>query len=357
MKIYINGRFLSQRVTGVQRYAREIVTALDKLLQEGKNEDEWCILAPKNIIDDLPIKNIKIKICGSFIGHLWEQLELPFYARNGFLVNLCNCAPLVKKNQLVTIHDAAVAAFPKAYSWRFRIWYKILFTVCGKWASKIVTVSRFSRNELNEYFDIPKDKIAVIYNGIDHIERIKEDSSIIEDLGIGNEKYVLAVSSQNLTKNFSLIFNAAKQLQKIKFVIVGGANKAVFADINSEKLINVIYTGYISDEKLVALYKYAAVFIYPSLYEGFGIPPLEAMSHGCPVVVSDCASLPEVCGDNALYCHPNDENDLIDKILEVVSRGNVPKYASRKIKEKYSWEKSARCIYDILQMNVEQKRN
>ncbi len=357
MKIYINGRFLSQKVTGVQRYAREIVTALDKILQERKNEDDWCILAPKNTFNKLSTEKISMKKCGFFTGHLWEQLELPFYAKDGFLINLCNCAPLVKRNQLVTIHDAAVAAFPEAYSWKFRTWYKIIFIICGKWASKIVTVSRFSRDELNKYFSIPKEKISVIYNGIDHMERIKADESVIGELGVGNKKYVLAVGSQNVTKNFSLILKAAKQLPDTEFVIVGGMNKAVFTDVSFEEVVNVIYTGYITDEKLVSLYKHAAVFVYPSFYEGFGIPPLEAMRYGCPVVVSDCASLPEVCGGNALYCNPNDENDMVDKILQVFLRKNVPEFMPQKIREKYSWEKSARSVYDILQMNVEQKRN
>lgn len=357
MKIYINGRFLSQRVTGVQRYAREIVTALDKILQESKNDDEWWILAPNNTFDELSTEKIGIKRCGFFTGHLWEQMELPFYARDGFLLNLCNCAPLVKKKQLVTIHDAAIAAFPDAYSWKFRMWYKVLFTVCGKRAVKIVTVSMFSRNEINKYFNIPKEKITVIYNGVEHIERIKEDNSIIETLGVVGEKYVLAVSSKNPTKNFSLILKVAKQLEKIKFVIVGGSNKTVFADTGSEKLMNVVYAGYISDEKLVALYKHAAVFVYPSLYEGFGIPPLEAMIHGCPVIVSGCASLPEVCGDNALYCQLDDENDLADKIVGVMSGRNVRGFEIQKIKKIFSWEKSARCICDVLQISVGQKRN
>ena len=164
MKIYINGRFLSQRVTGVQRYAQEIVKELDKVLQEKNTDNEWCILVPKNRINDLSTNYIKVKKCGKLTGHLWEQFELPFYAKDGFLVNLCNCAPLLKKNQLVTIHDAAVVAFPQAYSWQFRMWYKFIYTVCGKRADRIVTVSKFSRNELNKYFNKDIDKISVIYN-------------------------------------------------------------------------------------------------------------------------------------------------------------------------------------------------
>jgi len=341
MKIYINGRFLSQRVTGVQRYAREIVTALDKLLQEGKNEDEWCILAPKNIIDDLPIEKIKLKVCGFSTGHLWEQVELPFYAKDGFLLNLCNCAPLIKKKQLLIIHDAAIAAYPQAYSWKFRVWYRVMHTVCGKRTEKIVTDSEFSKTELQKYFNINPNKIRVVYGGIEHMDRMKEDDSIIEELNLSKGGFVFAVSSKNPTKNFSLVLKAARLLPDVKFVIAGGSNNAVFASDNSEFLNNVTYTGYVSDEKLISLYRHAAVFVYPSLYEGFGIPPLEALSQGCPIIVSNCASLPEICGSCADYCDVNSVNSLRNKIKSVINRENRQKTNVKDCLEKYSWKNSA----------------
>lgn len=133
MKYYINGRFLTQRITGVQRYAREMTLALDQLLQERTlDQNEYTILAPKNVIETLSCKRIQFKACGHLTGHLWEQIELPYYAKDGYLLNFCNCAPLIKKNQAVTIHDAAIAAFPSAYSWKFRLWYRIMYTVLGK---------------------------------------------------------------------------------------------------------------------------------------------------------------------------------------------------------------------------------
>ena len=346
MKIYINGRFLSQRVTGVQRYAREVVSALDKILQEKPTDDEWCILAPKNITPDLPLQKIKIKICGRLTGHFCEQLELPFYARNGFLLNLCNCAPLVKRNQLLIIHDAAIAAYPQAYSWKFRIWYRIMHTVCGKWADKIVTDSEFSRNELYQYFGIAKDKIQVVYGGIEHMDRIQSDDAIIDEYKLHNEKFVLAVSSQNPTKNFKLVLKAARLMPDTRFVIAGGSNKAIFAGKSTNTLKNVTYTGYVSDEKLVSLYRHAAVFVYPSLYEGFGIPPLEAMSQGCPVIVSTCASLPEVCGDYAKYCHPDDVKTLVRMIEETLSDNHEKVACEQAIRTQYSWKASAERIWE-----------
>ena len=342
MKIYINGRFLTQRITGVQRYAREIVMAVDEIVTNGSlGEHKWCMLLPKNAVCDLPLKKIKTKECGRLHGYLWEQIELPYYTSDGFLINLCNCAPLVKKNQLLVIHDASIMAYPKAYSWKFRFWYRLMHNICGERVKKIGTVSNFSKEELHKYYNIEKDKIFITYNGVNHMNRITADDSIVDDLDLNDEKFVLAVSSKNYTKNFALVLQVAKLLPEVKFIIVGGANTTVFADKYTEKISNVTYTGYITDEHLVSLYRHAAVFVYPSLYEGFGIPPLEALSQGCPIIVSNCASLPEICGSCADYCDVNSVNSLRNKIKSVINRENRQKTNVKDCLEKYSWKNSA----------------
>lgn len=351
MKYYINGRFLTQRITGVQRYAREMTLALDQLLQEKPSDhSEYTILAPKNIIDSLPCKRIQFKVCGHLSGHLWEQIELPYYAKDGYLLNFCNSAPLIKKNQAVTIHDAAIAAFPSAYSWKFRLWYRIMYTVLGKRLNTIFTVSNFSRNELNKYFGIPKEKIHVTYNGVEHLKAIQPDDRILAKIP---KDYVLAVSSQNPTKNFKLVLEAAEQLPDINFVIAGGSNAKVFNGKKEKALANVHYVGYVSDQELVALYRHARVFVYPSLYEGFGIPPLEAMYNKCPVIVSDCASLPEVCGESALYCNPYDVNSLcncIKKLSQEKIRNDLIAKGSERSR-RFTFKKSAELIYKNLQLD------
>ena len=351
MKIYINGRFLTQRITGVQRYAREVVMALDKLFIEELPEDEWLLLTPHGANNDLSLLNIKVKQCGNFHGHLWEQVELPFFSRDGILLNLCNCAPMIKRRQLMVIHDGAVAAYPSAYSWQFRYWYRIMHTICGKITKKIVTDSQFSKNEISNYFSINKNKITVIYAGIDHMDRIKSDDSVIDELGLNGEKFVLAVSSQNPTKNFSLVLKAAYLLPTIKFVIAGGTNSAVFSSENIKQSNNVQFAGYVSDEKLVSLYSHASVFVYPSLYEGFGFPPLEALSKGCQSIVSDCASLPEVCGDYVHYCNAKDEHSMVNKIKDVMTENNYSLHIEKvkeQMKAKYSWEKTAKSLLKLI---------
>ena len=313
--IYINGRFLTQNITGVQRYAIEVIKALDKYLNTGKLKNKYGfeIVCPKNIKQKLELNNIKIKQIGILKGHLWEQIELPLYVKGNFLFNFCNCAPIIKKNQVVTIHDAAVCAVPEAYSFLFRTWYKFMFYILGHRLDRIFTVSNFSKKELHKYFSIDLNKIDVTYNGIDHILKIKPDERIFSKFNIEKNNYILAVSSLNPAKNFKLILETAKQMPDINFVIAGGTNSSVFKSKGLPVTDNVKFIGYITDEELVALYKYASCFVYPSLYEGFGIPPLEAMLNGCPVILSKIDVFKEIYGKNVLYCE-NTIQSLSEKI-------------------------------------------
>lgn len=335
-RIYINGRFLSQKITGVQRYAEEITKSLDNSLNE-KKEYEYIILVPKNVIRNLSLKNIKIKKVGYLKGHLWEQIELPFYSKDGMLLNFCGCAPIIKKNQIVTIHDAAVCVMPKSFSFLFRNWYKLMFYIVGKRAKKIFTVSKFSKREINKYFDIPLEKIEVTYNGIDHMKTIKSDETIFTKFNIEKNNYVLAVSSLNPSKNFKLILETAKILPEINFVIAGGTNSTVFKEQGFNITPNVKFIGYVNDEELVALYKYASCFVYPSIYEGFGIPPLEAVFYDCPIILSDIEVFKEIYGDTVLYCNLKDANVLKEKILLADNMKKVLTSKYKELKIKYRW--------------------
>lgn len=342
-KIYINGRFLTQNITGVQRYAIEIVKALDKYLNDNKLDDEYKfeIICPKNIKQNLNLKNIEIKKIGNLKGHLWEQIELPLYVKNKFLFNFCNCAPLIKKNQTVTIHDIAVCDVPYAYSKSFCIWYKFIYKILTFRLKKIFTVSEFSKKRLNEYFNIPLGRIEVTYNGIDHMKDIKLDEKIFSRFGIEKNNYVLAVSSLNPSKIFKLILETAKILPEINFVIAGGTNSNVFKEQGFEITSNVKFIGYVNDEELVALYKFASCFVYPSIYEGFGIPPLEAMYFNCPVILSNIEVFKEIYMDNVLYCEIDVCDILKEKILLILNNQKIKKHIIEKEKSlvnKYKWD-------------------
>lgn len=345
MKIYINGKFLTQRITGVQRYALEMTKAIDELIGNNKElqKKEFILIVPRNIIYMPKLKNILILKKGMMCGQIWEQLELPIYTRDGFLLSFANGAPLVKLTQAVTIHDASICAMPNSYTFKFRSYFKGIFAILGKVSKTIYTVSEFSKKELNRYFNINLDKIIVTYNGVDHIKTIQADERIIVRKDLVGRQYILVVGSMNPSKNFSLVLQVAKQMPNVNFVIAGGSNAKVF---NNNEFIapptNVNFIGYVTDEELMALYKNASVFIYPSIYEGFGIPPLEAMMWNCPVVVSDIEVFHEVYEDAAEYC-PYDDSSAWVKMLRNILDGKYIK--NRRVLEacleRYTWQKSA----------------
>lgn len=354
--IYINGRFLTQKITGVQRVAHEIINALDQLIEEGeidKSQYTFTLISPaKGVLFRPTYKNIAVKYAGLFTGHLWEQLELPFLVKNNLLVCLCNAAPIIKTRQIVIIHDAAVFGFPQAFSVAFRSWYKIMLKALGKRAKQIITVSEFSKQELKKYCRINEMNIKIIREGKEHFVTVTPDYSILDKYHLNKDSFILAVSSMNPNKNFQAVFKAIQLLKgkKIEVVIAGGTNPKIFSSNFNAFEENVKYVGYVSDNELKALYETAACFIYPSLYEGFGLPPLEAMTCGCPVIVSEAASLPEVCGEAALYCDPLNPSDIADKIMMLMS-DNVLREELRgkgyRRSEQFSWKECARQAFNV----------
>jgi glycosyltransferase involved in cell wall biosynthesis len=362
VKIFLNGRFLSQSITGVQRYAIELVKALDNLFDEvdpASAKYEPTLIAPHNVKEELQTKNIKLKKIGFLTGHVWEQLELPLYTRKGVLISICNAGPLLKRRQIVTIHDASVFGFAKAYSWLFRLWYSLLTRGLVKTAEKIVTVSDFSRLELMKYCGISEHKIHTIYEGKEHILTTRSDPTILVEHDLKDRGYILAVSSINPNKNFKSIVQAMDIIGDscLDIVIAGGTNSKVFGSASIPASENIKYVGYVTDNELKALYQHAACFVYPSFYEGFGLPPLEAMACGCPVIVSNTSSLPEVCGDAALYCNPHDPNDIAEKIRLIVHDSDLREQMQRKVLQRsslFTWERCAREFWSVIESVVSQ---
>lgn len=351
-RIYINGRFLKASVTGVQRYAYELLRTFDRLIDRNDpavQDYEFIVLAPTGEIHDLGTRHIEVRQAGRFGGQLWEQLSLPNLAKDGFLLNLCNAAPLFKRKQAVTLHDAAVYSAPDTYSTAFKMWYKTMFRIVGRTSPLILTCSNNSKNELVRHCGIRDDKIKVIYHGKEHVLQTgtAPEFAAKQDL---KRPFVLAVSSQSPNKNFRSIVRAAELIgdQGFDFVIAGGTNPKIFKSEETELGDNVRHVGYVEDEELRTLYETAACFVFPSFYEGFGFPPLEAMACGCPVVSSDTASLPEVCGDAVLYCDPKSPEDIANKIARVMGDPSLQSEMKQKglaQAAKFSWEK---CAYETL---------
>lgn len=350
MNIFINGRFLTQDLTGVQRFAFEALNALDQL---NLPWSMTLLVPPGTDCSALQLRHVQIRQVGSRQGHAWEQLDLPRFCRDGLLLNLCNTAPAFKRRQIVTIHDAAVHAVPQAYSRSFRAAYKTLLPLIGKQARRVLTVSQFSAGQLTRYFGVHPDKIRVLKEGGEHVLTIPADTGVLHKHALTQRPYLLAVSSLSPNKNFGAVIEAIRLMDKpnFDFVIAGGANPAVFNQGLGELPPFVKYVGRVSDAELRALYEHAALFVYPSFYEGFGLPPLEAMNCGCPVLVSNAASLPEVCGDAAIYCDPQRPADIAQQIARIMAdvtlqaqlRAAGPQQAKR-----FGWPLAAQQIVDVI---------
>ena len=353
---YINGRFLSQEATGVQRYAEELVKTLDTMIDDGgidAGKMRFILLTPAGLIRTIGLKHIPTRVAGHLSGHLWEQLELPRYARRGLLINLCNTGPVLSPHQMVTIHDAGFMAMPESYSRSFRTWYRLLLRRLGRTADVIVTVSDFSRTELIERLSISPARLHVIRHGREHFERLTADDTVITRHHLEQRPFLLAVSSRSPRKNFAAIVKAMSgpKLRGIKIVIAGGANPRVFGDEPERMPEHVHHLGYVTDEELKSLYRHAMAIIYPSLYEGFGLPPLEAMACGCPVIVSDIPPHHEVCGDAAIYCDPLSPDDIAEKIALVMNDPELRRQMQASGFEQartFSWRQSAAEFYAIV---------
>ncbi len=344
---FINARFLTQKTTGAQRFAIEISKRLLKL-SENLN-----FLTPKNIIHKDLASDLNAKVVGKRTGYYWEQIELPLFLKrknNPLLVNFVNMAPVFYRNQIVVIHDLSWLHFPKSVSKPFRLWYKFAIPEIAKNARFIFTVSKFSKNDLIKNLHIDKNKIDVVYNAVD--EKFKP-------LNIPKDKIILSVATlqpyknmEGLIKAFILLKNKYQDIKDYKLFLVGGINSKVFKETEALKIAqkrdDIIFTGYVEDETLVKLYNKAEIFVLPSKFEGFGIPPLEAMACGTPVVVSKVASIPEVCGDAAVYVNPYSIKSIATGIYKVLKdkdlKNEMIKRGFKRAKQ-FSWEKSTEKIY------------
>ena len=354
--LYINAKFLSQRLTGVQRYATEILREWDESLSQGRidfNRYSLVALAPKDLIQQVNYRCIKM-VTGNTGGRLWEQFELPIRSAGSLLFSPYAAAPIFKRRHIVTIHDAGVAATPEQYSFPFRTYNKFVYHTLGITAVKVITVSDFSKGELHKYFAIPKSKMQVVRQGYEQILAVKSDSDVLSRNGLRKEGFVLGVSSRSPIKNFDALAAAWKLLNRpdLRLVVAGGYNTRVFGKGSTQATdTGISFIGHVSDAELRCLYENALCFVYPSSYEGFGLPPVEAMACGCPVIVSRCSALPETCGDGALYCNPRDTRDIAEKISSVIDRPGLAadlRAKGRNRISELSYRKCAETIWSIV---------
>lgn len=344
--IAINGRFVARRTTGQERFAIEVVKELDKIC----NENDFVLVIPNYTNFDVNLKNIKIKKYGNLKSHLWEQIDFAGYTIHNKVesLNLCTIQPLINPG-IVCIHDISYKVNPQYFTTRYAkisaLWHRLGYYVASKKSDLIFTVTQYSKNQISNVYKVDPEKIIVVPNGWEHIKEKHSDITIFNKLHLLKKgEYFISIGSLAPNKNLQWIFEAAKANPNKQFVIVGRASLEEYGVDTSKFMVdNIILTGYVSDEELKALLNNCRALIFPSVYEGFGIPPLEALALGKEVVVAKASCLPEIFDGYVYYLDPSNADIDIDSLM------NAKVKSPEELLQKYSYKRAAKIIYDSLE--------
>lgn len=337
IKLGFDGRILAHPlITGVERYALE-------MLDQFNVKVDTTIFKPKS-------KN-------RYFQHFWEQFILPIevlYSDVDIIFCPAMAIPLLVSKKIpiaVVIHDLSFLNYPYMYSWKFRTFYRLLMPFIMKRADLIITPTENERLNIIKFYPDVTKKLVAIHEGVGEDFKYKNSQRL--DL-------ILAVGSTNIHKNLRALLEAFLQIfNQIphKLVIVGGSRSIISNDTTLQGIVNeippdrILFTGYISDSDLIDWYNKADLFVFPSLFEGFGLPPLEAMSCGCPVLCSNRSCLPEVCGSAAIYFDPENVPMLSKLILETsLDEGKKDLMREKGLahSSKYSWNLVADKTFEAM---------
>jgi len=317
---------------GVERWARELAVRLPALRPGG-----YAVLRPPRAL-------------AHRAGHAWEQLALPLRAAQlGLRALLCpaNLAPLAFERNVVVIHDAAPLRHPGWYSPAYAAWQRRVLPPIARRALHVITVSEFSRAELRELLGV--ERVSVVPGGVDRAFAPDADSARTRAaLGLARP-YVLCAAAHTARKNLAALVPAARALaaEGIELAVAGGHRPQFAAEPGLEHLRLL---GHVPDELLPGLYAGAEAFALPSLYEGFGLPVLEAMASGTPVVAADTTALPETCGGAALLVPPDGEAfraALLALLADPVDRDRL-RAAGLERAAGFTWDATARAVDAVM---------
>ena len=346
LKIVVNGKYRIARVTGVQRVAIEIVNSMREQIVGRKLDVDLSVIEPPTWMAKSRFRPV--------LALIWEQFFLPFLAGDALLLSLCNTGPVFRKNQALVLHDAAIFDMPENYGSRYVAIQQWLVRKSARRVEKVFTVSNFSRERLAYWLHINEADISILGVGTEHISRaaITPELSILNRLNLIKGGYLLAIGSRQPGKNFKSLLEAASIARlAVPVVIAGGVDVNVFGQQSLLENVHLIEAGYVSYGELVALLMNSCGYIQPSLYEGFGLPVIEAMVLGIPVICANAASLPEVCGDAAVYFNPRDPSDIAQALKKLLSSKELQVSlveAGVNRAKQHSWDESAwRMLADL----------
>jgi glycosyltransferase involved in cell wall biosynthesis len=356
-EVLINGRFLVQRATGVQRVSREFTLAADRLLAEGRYPGlALRLVAPRGAdFAPLGLRAIATEHLAGGTGYRWEQVALARRAGTGALISLGNAAPvaslLASRRVAVMIHDQSYRLFPDDYSRAYRLVHAVMDRVILARAQPLFTVSA--------------TEAAAIRAGNAGLQRpiiVAPNGSWIEDGAPGPAEPRptgapgLSVGGFSDRKNFRGAFAAAAALAErgVEFDFVGAPSaeaEAMLAQASDAARARIRYLGYVDNDALVRLYRNAAFLLYPSFYEASGLPPSEAMTFGCPVIVSDLPVMRERCGEAALYCDPYDTGSILaaaSRLIDDPALAADLAVRGRARAQHFTWRRQAEIILDAV---------
>ncbi len=359
--IVFNGKFLAQPLTGVQRAALELLRALDADLaaRPGGPVSRWELLHPP--VAEAPrwqvlrARTVPMPALLPTRLQLWEQWCLPRAAAGASrLVHLAGSGSwLGAERACAMLHDAAVFDHADGYRPAFVAWYRQLFRRFGRRAVLRLTPSAFSRDRLAAALGQPASRFALLPLGADHLDGV---APLAAPAG---PPYLLAVASHNPTKNLARLLAAfarvAADRPQLRLRLVGDRREQVFAGQTLAPHPQVELIGRVSDAELQGLYDGALALAFPSLVEGFGLPPLEAMRRGCPVLAARAGSLPEVLGEAALWVDPRSVDDIaagLQRLVDDEALRSRLAAEGRRHSERYRWADSGRRLRELLEASL-----
>jgi glycosyltransferase involved in cell wall biosynthesis len=254
----------------------------------------------------------------------------------------------------VVLHDAGVFSTPESYPKKLRVWYKMMQRALVLRRTPIVTVSEFARQEIIQHLHAAPEDVSVVTAGCDHMNRAEADARVLQANGLEPGRFVLAVGNLAAHKNLTALSALAISLAEkdLKLVITGGFGGKAFRELEGQALPQPAnYIGRVNDAELKALYEAAACFVFPSHYEGFGLPVAEAMACGCPVVASNIPVMREAFSSAAWFCDPLSPGDISAKVLEVVQDAALNaklRKAGRDLANTLTWRRTAEAMDSIL---------